>query len=133
MIEWCRRQLTDTGFRDVTPPPPFQGVSPSMLSALMPVQDVTPPSPSPAATSNMVTYENKGLTTSSSLSGFATLSRVGVIYCHSKFIVGQDPRLYNIPSEYMIQGHRYLDPPIFDVQRRLRAKRRHPDSQNPHL
>ena len=42
--------------------------------------------------------------------------RVGVIYCHSKFIVGQAPRLYNLPSEYMLQGHRYLDPPILGVQ-----------------
>ena len=41
---------------------------------------------------------------------------VGMIYCHSKFIVGQAPRLYNLPSEYMIQGHRYLDPPILGVQ-----------------
>ncbi len=40
----------------------------------------------------------------------------GVIYCHSKFSVGQAPRLYNLPSEYMLQGHRYLDPPILGVQ-----------------
>jgi hypothetical protein len=60
------------------------------------------------------------------------IQQVGVIYCHSKFIVGQAPRLYNLPSEYMLQGHRYLDPPILGVQRRLRSKRRHPDSQNPH-
>jgi hypothetical protein len=33
----------------------------------------------------------------------------------------------------MLQGHRYLDTPILGVQRRLRDKRRHPDSQNPHL
>ena len=33
----------------------------------------------------------------------------------------------------MLQDHRYLDPPILGVQRRLRTKRRHPDSQNPHL
>jgi hypothetical protein len=33
----------------------------------------------------------------------------------------------------MLQGHRYLDPPILYVQRRLRVKRRHPDSQNSHL
>ena len=58
---------------------------------------------------------------------------IGVIFCHSKLIVGQAPRLYNLPSEYMLQGHRYLDPPILGVQRRLRDKSRHPDSQNPHL
>ena len=31
----------------------------------------------------------------------------------------------------MIQGHRYLEPPILDVQRR-RVNRQHPNSQPPH-
>ncbi len=39
----------------------------------------------------------------------------------------------NNPNFALIQGHRYLDPPILGVQRRLSTKRRHPDSQNPHL
>ncbi len=33
----------------------------------------------------------------------------------------------------ILQGHRYLESPILGVQRRLRVKSRHPDSQNPHL
>jgi hypothetical protein len=33
----------------------------------------------------------------------------------------------------ILQDHLYLDPPILGVQRRLRVKCRHPDSQNPHL
>ena len=48
------------------------------------------------------------------------------LFATQKVIVGQAPRLYNLPSEYMLQGHRYLDPPILDVQRRLRVNRRHP-------
>jgi hypothetical protein len=49
------------------------------------------------------------------------------------------PRLTSVSDEWksspsaQIQGHRYLEPPILGVQRRLRVKRRHPDSQNPHL
>ena len=33
----------------------------------------------------------------------------------------------------MLQGHRYLEPPILGVQSGLLARSRHPDSQNPHL
>jgi hypothetical protein len=33
----------------------------------------------------------------------------------------------------MLQGNRYLESPILGVQSRLHARRRHPDSQNPHL
>ena len=34
--------------------------------------------------------------------------------------------------EIILQDHRYLDPPILDVQRRFRVERQHPNSQSPH-
>jgi len=53
-----------------------------------------------------------------------------VIYCHSKDFMVQATRLCNLICN-MLQGHRYLEPPILGVQSRLGARRRHPDSPLP--
>ena len=63
MIQWCRRQLTDGNFRDVTPPPPFHPPSPPPLPKVIPAQDDTPPlSPTPVTTT-MMQYDDEGLMT----------------------------------------------------------------------
>ena len=54
-----------------------------------------------------------------------------LFYCHSKISVVQSNRPYDLKNFVMLQGHRYLDPPILGVQRR-RVKLQHPDSPPPH-
>jgi hypothetical protein len=74
MIQWCRRQLTDGNFPDVTTPPPFQTVSPSTQAEVIPDQDDTPPLHPPPATTNMMQYDDEGLMTSTASPGLVSRS-----------------------------------------------------------